>query len=348
MRYSNPFDLRLENGVLLPQVRLAFHTYGRYVPGKTPVVWVCHALTANSDVFDWWKGLFGDQNLFNPNDFFIVCANNLGSCYGSTGPLNINPDSGQPYYHLFPQITIRDIVNALIELRKELGVHEIDVIIGGSQGGQIALEWSITEKELIKNQILVSTNAKHSAWGIAFNESQRLAIFADRTYYSQSPDGGAKGLQAARSIALLSYRNYKTYTHFQSDPSENGFHARRAVTYQRYQGEKLVKRFNAFSYVTLSYAMDSHDVFRGRHAKILEEIKAQTLLIGIEEDILFPLAEQRFLAENIQGASFASLSSLYGHDGFLIETQKLSEIIGSFLKKNKILKTKNTFHYENT
>ncbi|GIV27500.1 MAG: homoserine O-acetyltransferase [Bacteroidia bacterium] len=329
-------NLELENGGQLKDVQLAYHTYGNYIPGKTPVVWVCHALTANSDVFSWWPGLFGQKDLFNPVDYFIICVNNLGSCYGSTGPLSINPDTKSPYFHHFPKITIRDIVNSLNTLRKKLGIDQIDLLIGGSQGGQIALEWALLENKLIKNLVLVSTNAKHSAWGIAFNESQRLAIFSDRTYFSYNKDGGTKGLQAARSIALLSYRNYKTYTHFQTDDESLNFVGRKAATYQQYQGKKLVNRFNAFSYVALSYAMDSHDVFRGRTNDCLKSIKANTLVIGIKEDILFPIEEQEFLAKSIDNAHFEIIESLYGHDGFLIETQKLSEIIKSFLKKKII------------
>jgi homoserine O-acetyltransferase len=237
------------------------------------------------------------------------------------------------------------MAGALNELRTQLGIESIDLLIGGSQGGQIALEWAIMENERIKNLILLSTNAKHSAWGIAFNESQRLAIFADRTYFNNSPDAGMKGLLAARSIALLSYRNYQTYSELQTDDSDKAFHERRAVTYQRYQGEKLVNRFNAFSYVTLSYAMDSHDVFRGRNLDILKSVKAKTLIIGIKEDILFPISEQEYLAENIPNAELKIISSLYGHDGFLIETKKLSELIQSFIQKN--IFNKKQPYYEN-
>jgi len=335
----------LESGSQLKPLQLAFHSYGNYVPGKTPVVWVCHALTANSDVFDWWKGLFGENDLFNPSDFFIICVNNPGSCYGSTSPLSINPDTGQPYFHLFPQITIRDIARAFVILRKKLGIEKVDYLIGGSQGGQIALEWAIQEPEVIRNLILICTNARHSAWGIAFNESQRLAIFSDSTYFSQNPEGGKKGLQAARSIALLSYRNYHTYEHFQSDGAEVPYDRRRAVTYQRYQGEKLAKRFNAFSYVTLSYAMDSHDVFRGRDKDVLRTVQARTCVIGISEDILFPVKEQQFLADSIPGAELHVIHSLYGHDGFLIETQQLTEILKKFISTEAV--NKNTIVQNN-
>jgi homoserine O-acetyltransferase len=336
----------VESGNLLTPLQIAFHTYGKYLPGKTPVVWVCHALTGSSDVFSWWKGLFGEGDLFNPSDFFIVCANNLGSCYGSTGPLQVNPDTGHPYYHLFPRITIRDMTNFLIILRKELGIETIDYLIGGSQGGQIALEWAIHEPERIRNLILICTNARHSAWGIAFNESQRMAIFSDCTYLNQNPEAGKKGLQAARSIAMLSYRNYITYEHFQSDSAEVPFDQRRAVTYQRYQGEKLAKRFNAFSYVILAYAMDSHDVFRARQNDILKTVQARSCVIGIAEDILFPLQEQRFLADSIPNAELHVLHSLYGHDGFLVETDILSRILEEFISSAEVSKRMNI--HENT
>ena len=338
-------ELNLEYGGQLNSVHLAFHTYGHYIPAKTPVVWVCHALTANSNVFEWWKGLFGEYELFNPKDYFIICVNNLGSCYGSTGPLNINPKTNLPYYRNFPLITIRDIVRSFIELRKKLCIDKIDYLIGGSQGGQIALEWSILEPEVIQNLILIATNAKHSAWGIAFNESQRLAIFADPTYYNDTPDGGQNGLKAARSIALLSYRNYASYVHFQSDFSSTDFTKRKAITYQQYQGEKLIKRFNAYSYVTLSYAMDSHDVFRNRNESVLQTIKARTLVVGIKSDILFPIEEQLFLTSNIKNSKLEIFDSIYGHDGFLTETQKLSKIIYNFNQSNL---NKKIYFYEKT
>ncbi|MGZ3931449.1 MAG: alpha/beta fold hydrolase, partial [Bacteroidia bacterium] len=214
-KYKKRFSL--ENGLSLPDLEIAYHTYGTLNKDKTNVVWVCHALTANSDVFDWWKGLFGENDLFNPKDHFIVCANNLGSCYGTTGPLSLNSDTQQPWYGYFPHITIRDMANTLDLLRQHLGIQKIHTVIGGSQGGQIAQEWALHQPAVFGNLILIATNAQHSPWGIAFNESQRLAIKADRTYFSNSRDGGQKGLQAARSIALLSYRNHNTYNATQSE-----------------------------------------------------------------------------------------------------------------------------------
>lgn len=334
--YIHKKRFQLESGLSLPQLEIAYHTYGKLNADKSNVIWVCHALTANSDVFDWWKGLFGENDLFNPNDHFIVCANNLGSCYGTTGPFSINPDTKQRWYGYFPNITIRDIANGLEILKQHLGIDKIHTIIGGSQGGQIAQEWVLQNSEITEQLILIATNAQHSPWGIAFNESQRLAIKADRTYFSNTDEGGEKGLQAARSIALLSYRNYDTYKETQTDVKPNvGNHA--AASYQRYQGEKLVKRFNAYSYVRLSEAMDSHDVARNRCFSVesaLNEIKAHTLVIGVTTDILFPVNEQKKLAKHIKKAIYEEIDSLYGHDGFLLETKQLTEHINKFFKLN--------------
>lgn len=326
----------LESGLSLPHLEIAYHTYGTLNADKSNVIWVCHALTANSDVFDWWNGLFGENDLFNPKEHFIVCANNLGSCYGTTGPFSINPDTKQRWYSYFPSITIRDIANGLQLLKQHLGIEKIHTLIGGSQGGQIAQEWVLHDKSVTSNLILIATNAQHSPWGIAFNESQRLAIKADRTYFSNLDNGGEKGLQAARSIALLSYRNYHTYKETQTDiKPQVGNHA--AASYQRYQGEKLVKRFNAYSYVRLSEAMDSHDVIRDRCFSVesaLNEITSNTLVIGVTTDVLFPIQEQKLLAKYIKKSVYKEIDSLYGHDGFLIETQQLSKHIIDFFETN--------------
>jgi homoserine O-acetyltransferase/O-succinyltransferase len=327
-------SFELESGQKLGQLEIGYHTYGTLNKNRDNVVWVCHALTANSDVMDWWKGLFGENDYFNPDEYFIVCANILGSNYGTTSPLSINPVTGQPYYLAFPQYTVRDIVNAHKLLAEELNISDIHILIGGSLGGQQASEWAIIEPDRIKNLILIATNARHSPWGIAFNESQRLAIMADRTFYNNSSEGGQKGMKAARSIALLSYRGYKTYTVSQQDDNDDIADDHRASSYQNYQGEKLVKRFNAYSYWYLSKAMDSHNVGRNRNGveKALSKIKASTLVIGIKSDVLFPVEEQQYLFRHIPKAAFSEFDSFYGHDGFLIETQALTNIITSFFK----------------
>jgi homoserine O-acetyltransferase len=345
--FKYPQTFKLESGKKLKELEIGFHTYGKLNKERDNVVWVCHALTANSDVFDWWKGLFGNNDYFNPDEYFIVCANILGSPYGTTSPLSENPVTGQPYYLSFPQISVRDMVKAHQLLADHLEIKDIKIVLGGSLGGQQALEWSIIEPNRIKNLILIATNAHHSPWGIAFNESQRLAIATDRSFYANKIDGGSKGLKAARSIALLSYRGYKTYSVTQQEENDKKVDNFKASSYQNYQGEKLVNRYNAYSYWYLTKVMDSHNVGRNRHGveKALSLIKAKTLVIGIKSDLLFPVEEQQYLFRHIPKAAFAEFDSFYGHDGFLIETEALTNIITSFFKtdvKGKIIELQQT------
>lgn len=319
----------LERGASLPQPTLAYHTYGD--PSK-PVVWVCHALTANSDVFDWWSGLFGPNDLFNPRDYYIVCANILGSCYGTEGPLSIQPGTNTPYYHQFPIATVRDMAMAHEALRKHLNIQKIHLLIGGSLGGQQAQEWVISQPDLVENLVLIATNARHSAWGIAFNESQRMAIAADTSWQESFEKAGDAGMRAARAMALLSYRHYDAYRQTQTDPAPLFDHYL-AASYQQYQGEKLSRRFNAFSYYRLSQAMDSHHIGRNRGTleSVLNGISTRTFCISISSDMLFPPVEQQFLATHIPDARYAEISSDFGHDGFLVETAKLSALLGEWL-----------------
>ena len=337
--YSQKF--KLESGEELPDLEVGYHTFGKLNNNKDNVVWVCHALTANSNVVDWWQGLFGDNCLFNPQDYFIVCANNLGSTYGTTGALSQNKYTHQQWFSHFPHITIRDMVNAHELLRQHLNIENINTIIGGSQGAQQVMEWNILNPQLFKHTILIATNAKHSAWGVAFNESQRLAIKADRTYYANTITGGQKGLAVARSIALLSYRNYDTYNESQNEKDNFKVNDFNAASYQRYQGEKLINRFNAYSYITLLNAMDSHNVGRGKYSieSALQTITAKTLVVGISSDILFPPQEQMYLSHHIKNSYLKIIDSLYGHDGFLLETVQLTQIISEFLNEHKTINT---------
>jgi homoserine O-acetyltransferase len=332
--YKHKKSFYLENGKKIKDLEIKYHSYGNLNANKDNVVWVCHALTGNSDVFDWWRGLFGENRLFNPRDHFIICANILGSPYGSSNPLSINKVTGLPYYLSFPEFTIRDMVAAHQLLADHLNLKDINLLIGGSIGGQQAMEWAISDPKRIKKLVLIATNAQHSSWGIAFNESQRLAISSDRTFYSQSPNGGNKGLKVARGIALLSYRTYGTYVSTQVEVNSGKINDFKAASYQNYQGEKLVKRFNAYSYWYLTKAMDSHHVGRKRSSieDALKQITAKTLVIGILKDILFPIEEQCFLADKINNALFYQLDSFYGHDGFLIDTEILTQEIGNFIK----------------
>lgn len=336
--YKHTSPITLESGRVLSELEITYTTYGKLNEDKSNVVWVCHALTANADVISWWSGLVGDRRLYNGEDYFIVCANILGSCYGTTGPLKMNPETGEPYYLDFPQFTIRDIVAVHNILRKHLGISHIHTCIGGSLGGQQAMEWAIMEPELFSYLILMATNAFHSPWGIAFNESQRMAISADKTWTERRPDAGAEGLKAARAVALLSYRNYSTYQFSQSENDVEKTEGFKAISYQNYQGEKLVKRFNCHSYYYLTKAMDSHNVGRGRISvqNALKQIRAKTLCIGIRTDLLFPVSEQKVLGHGIPDAVYKEIDSLFGHDGFLIETDRITELITDFYKQKAV------------
>lgn len=333
-KYDQPFYLEI--GEILPEITIAYSTLGTLNSSKSNVIWVCHALTGSADVADWWSGLIGDGKLFEPAEYFIVCANVLGSHYGSTSALSINPDSGKPYFHDFPFISVRDIVNSFQLLCNHLNINKIDICIGGSLGGQQALEMAIIYPDLVQNLVLIATNAQFSPWGIAFNETQRMAIASDPSWAENAENAGQSGLKIARAIALLSYRNYQTYSITQQRSDEPLDRKFRAATYQHYQGEKLVSRFNAFSYWTLTCIMDSHDVGRGRGEviEVLNNIKANTLVLGIESDVLFPINEQQFLAKHIPNAKLEIIDSLYGHDGFLIENQLLTKVIRTWQGNN--------------
>lgn len=333
-QYAQEYEV--ESGETLPGFTLTYHTYGKLNEAKTNVIWICHALTANSDAENWWPGLIGKGMLFDPEKYFIICANILGSCYGSTGPLSMNVVTGAPFYHKFPFITVRDMVDTMDMLCKHIGIKEIYVAMGGSLGGKQIVEWSIMNPGLIQNLVLVASNAKSSPWGIAFRESQRMAIAADETWKDSRPESGMEGMKVARSIALLSYRNYETYLKTQSEENNEKVDDFDASSYQQYQGEKLANRsFNAYSYWTLSKAMDSHNVARGRGnmKKALSRIKARVLTIGIGSDILFPVAESKFIAENVKDGRCKEIDSLYGHDGFLIEVPKITLIVNRFLSE---------------
>ena len=330
-----PGSFVLENGHSLPGIDITYTTSGTLNRQKDNVVWVFHALTGNAEPSVWWPELIGPGNIFDPDDYYIVCANIIGSCYGTTGPTSIHKFTGQPYLHDFPHITIKDMVKAHELLRQELGIEKINVGIGGSLGGQQLLEWATEKPDLFEHIIPVATNARHSAWGIAFNEAQRMALTADRTFYNGSPDGGKAGLKAARAIAMISYRTQDIYQKNQTDTEPDLTDNFRASSYQQYQGEKLSRRFNAHAYYILSKAMDSHNIGRGRGSveQALRNINSKALVIGVKTDLLFPIVEQELIANEVSHSDFTMIESIFGHDGFLVETTLISEIIKNFLKK---------------
>jgi homoserine O-acetyltransferase/O-succinyltransferase len=331
--FNYPGLFTLESGSTITGLQLAYTSFGQLNAARDNVVWVFHALTANSNPAEWWPGLVGEGKYFDPAQYFIICVNTPGGCYGSTGPLHINPETGVPYYYDFPFFTTRDMVRAYQSLREALGITRIHTGIGGSMGGMQLLEWAIEEPERFVHIIPIATNARHSPWGIAFNATQRMSIEADSTWKEKHPQAGSNGLKAARAAALLSYRHYNTYLQTQQEENDERLLQFNSDSYQRYQGEKLANRFNALSYYILSQSMDAHHTGRGRGslAAALQRISARTLVIGISSDVLYPLAEQEFLAQQIPNASLVVLESLYGHDGFLLEYEQITRLLEAFL-----------------
>lgn len=328
--HSDPFTLEL--GGVLPQVEIAYHVYGTPAADGSNVVWVCHALTANSDPLDWWQGLFGANKLFNPDEWCIVCANILGSCYGSSGPLTINPSTKKTFFSTFPEVTVRDMVRAHQLLQQHLGIAQVALGIGGSMGGYQLLEWAAINPRFFGKLCVLATGARESAWGIGVHTAQRMAIETDPTWTNNRADAGASGLRTARAIGMLTYRNYETFVQQQSTLDDRtSDHP--ASSYLQYQGEKLVKRFNAQSYHLLTRAMDSHNLARGRGTleQVLQSIEVSTLVIGISSDILCPVAEQHQLANGLHNGRYAEINSPFGHDGFLVEGEKIAAQLRGFL-----------------
>jgi len=308
----------LEDGGSVEKLTIAYHTYGKLTAEQDNVVWICHALTGDSNAARWWQGLVGPGRLIDTDRLFVVCANMLGSCYGST---EISDATGQV-------VTIRDQVRAFVRLRKHLQLPRIRLLIGGSMGGQHVLEWAVHEPSVIERIVPIATTARHLPWVVALNAAQRMAIEADSTFGSDIPGSGSAGLAAARAMAMILYRTPLLYSLSQL-PEDERISMFPSEQYQRYQGQKLVQRFNARSYFVLTRSMDSHDLGRGRGGAgaALRCIAAQTVSIGIDSDLLFPEPEQQFIADMIPHAQYRRLQSSAGHDAFLLQQERLASIL---------------------
>ena len=331
--YDKPFGL--ECGGVLPSLRIAYHTFG--TPGADNAVWVCHALTANSDVADWWPRTVEKDRFLDPERYFIVCANIRGSHYGSTGPLSTDPATGSPYFDTFPKITLRDMARANLLLARHLGIKRVRALIGSSIGGFQALEMALLDLNFASRLVLIATAACARPWTVAINESQRMAMRADSTFGNRQAAAGTAGMGAARSIGLLSYRGSLAYNATQQQPDDRvHFGDYRAATSQRHQGDKLCARFDAYSYWVISEAFDTHDVGRGRGGvqAALGSLTMPALVVGITSDIVLPVAEQIFLYRHIPHSSLYLLNSDFGHDGFLVEADALNEILKPFIDKD--------------
>ncbi len=326
-------DIVLESGDLLAQVQITYTTYGTLNEARDNVIWVCHALTASSDLSEWWSELFGKDNFFNPDNYFIICANNLGSPYGTTSARSIHPISGERYGLDFPFFTIRDTSNLHLLLMKNLGISQIHILIGGSCGGNIAQEVAIELGSELQHLFLLCCSARETPWVIGIHESQRIALHADPTFNDNQENAGTEGLRGARAFALPFYRTYESFEIRQSEEDNEKIKSFKAASYIRYQGQKFVERYDAHCYYTQLKSLDTHNIGRGRESikQALQMISAHTLCIGFSSDLLIPIKEQKFLAEYIPNASYIEIDTDFGHDAFLIETERLRVVMMEFV-----------------
>jgi len=324
-----------ESGFTIYEPVVAYQTWGELNESRDNAVLVCHALTGNTAVNEWFGGLFGPGKTLDPRQQFIICINSLGSCYGTSGPASRNPDTGKPYRIDFPVITIRDMVRLQQRMLDELGISRIELVIGGSMGGMQALEWCIMD-DRPQSAVLVGMGKAHRPWAIGISHTQRQAIYNDPNWkdgYYTAEKPPRKGLALARMIAMISYRSDADYEHkFGRLPQKNNDRFQ-VESYLNYQGQKLVERFDAVSYVRLSQAMDSHDVARNRQSykQVLGNVDIPALVIGIDTDLLYPVQEQQELSKLLPDARYREIRSSHGHDAFLMEFEQMNTIITSFL-----------------
>jgi homoserine O-acetyltransferase/O-succinyltransferase len=328
-----PGAFPLESGAVLHGVTAAWRSWGALDRDRANAVVVCHGLTANADADEWWAPLFGRGRALDPERDFIVCSNVLGSCYGTSGPASVDPLTGTLWGARFPRVTIRDMVRAQRALVSHLGIRRIRLVLGGSLGGMQTLEWALAEPQLVEAIAPIATTGRHSPWAIALGEAQRHAIFADSSWrggaYAPSAPP-AKGLAAARMIAMASYRAHAGFAaRFGRERDADGF---AVESWLRAHGERLVRRFDANAYVRLTEAMDTHDVARGRgdYTEVLGSIRQPALVVSIDSDILYPPAEQQELAALIPEARLQTIRSLHGHDGFLVDAAAVNDAVLSF------------------
>jgi homoserine O-acetyltransferase/O-succinyltransferase len=332
--FVHPGPFSLESGASLPELQTAFRTWGTLSPDGDNAVVVCHAFTGSADVDRWWTRMFGPGRALDPDRDFVVCANILGSCYGTTGPASVDPTTGRPYLGTFPAITLRDMVRAQGELCQALGVRAIRAVVGGSLGGMQVLEWALLYPDLVRSIVPIANPARHSAWAIGLSEAQRQAIAADPRWAAGRYDPAeppAAGLAAARMMAMCTYRGWESFEErYSRRPQAVDLFA--IESYLRYQGQQLVDRFDAATYHALTRAMDTHDVARGRgdFEEVLRSIRQPALVVTIDTDVLYPPEEQRVMARHMPAARLERLESPHGHDGFLIHVDELSGMVAEF------------------
>lgn len=350
-------DFALAGGGVLPELTIAYETYGRLNANRSNAILVCHALTGDQYLASthpitgkpgWWTRLVGPGKPVDPEHWFVICANVLGGCMGSTGPSSIDPRDGQPFAMRFPVITLSDMVAAQARLLDHLGIETLAAVIGGSMGGMQALTWAVNHPARVKKVVAIATAARHSAQNIAFHEVGRQAIMADPNWAGGNYAPGkppAAGLAVARMAAHITYLSEEGLTEKFGRRLQNrdavsfGFDADFQVeSYLRHQGLSFVERFDANSYLYITRAMDYFDLAQahdGNLARAFAQVQARFCLVSFTSDWLYPTAESRRIvrALNAAGApvSFVELESPFGHDAFLLDAPEMNRVVNGFL-----------------
>ena len=366
--YDEEQPLQLESGEYLPEVQVAYQTYGKLNKDGDNAVLVCHALTGNSHVagilkgeeFDrgsspdllnkyskvyagkpgWWDPLIGPGKVLDTEKYFVICPNFLGSCYGTTGPLS--EFKGKRYGRDFPVVTVRDMVRVQKRLLEFLGVNKLKTVTGGSLGGMQVLEWLLLYPQIVETAIPIATSTAHSPWAVSLNQAAREAIFADAKFnngiYTDQP---YNGLALARRIAMISYRSFDSFgkrfgrERVRNNGTYDQTNKFQIESYLDHHGDRIIERFDANTYITITYAMDFHDISkdRGDMIEVLHSIKQPVLSLGISTDVLYPAKEQQEYIQHVQNGHYTELQSIHGHDAFLIEFDQLTTIIDNFMAK---------------
>jgi len=348
---------RLDSGKIFGPVNVRYETYGTLNSDKSNAILILHAFsgdnhaagryTRDDEKPGWWDAMIGPGRAFDTNKYFIICSNVLGGCQGTTGPNSINPDTGKPYGIDFPIITIHDMVKVQHRLMQYLDISQFLAVAGGSMGGMQALEWAVSFPESIRSAIILASTSRLSAQGIAFNTTARNAIISDPrwkngNYYSGEPP--VRGLAIARMIGHITYlsdeamrmkfgrklRNKDTYGYDFSDQFE-------VESYLQHQGDKFVERFDANSFIYISKAMDYFNLAHqyGSLEKAFSKVTAKLLVVSFSSDWLYPTYQSKEMVYAMMrcntDVSFAEINCPYGHDSFLLEKERQSEIISSFL-----------------
>jgi homoserine O-acetyltransferase len=357
-RFPVTKPLRLDSGAVLPNLEVAYKTYGRLNADRSNAVLICHALTLDQYVASpnpstgkpgWWNQAVGPGKPVDPHRHFTICANVVGGCMGTTGPASINAATGKPYGLAFPVITIADMVRAQAMLVDALGIETLFSVVGGSMGGMQVLQWAVDYPQRLFSAVVIATAAKHSAQNIAFHEVGRQAVMADPNWqggaYGETDARPEKGLAVARMGAHITYVSEdalqrKFGRELQRDGLSWGFDADFQVeSYLRHQGASFVDRFDANAYLYITRAMDYFDL-PSRHGGVLAEafLKARDVrfcVLSFTSDWLYPTRESRIIVKALNAAgarvSFLEVVSDKGHDAFLLDEPRMHSALSGFL-----------------